>query len=73
MFQDRLILDVNSNKTITLETDIMKIFFFNIAPFISKTMAAFEREIIQIINDFDLTLNKTDFFPSTDLTPEFKL
>jgi hypothetical protein len=35
---------------------------FNIAPFISKTMAPFEKEIIQVIINFDSTLNKKDFF-----------
>jgi hypothetical protein len=41
-----------------------------IAPFISKTWAAFEREIIQVINILDSTLYKIDFFPilSTDFT-----
>jgi hypothetical protein len=34
---------------------------FNIAPFISKTMAAFERESIQLINNLDPTRNKNDF------------
>jgi hypothetical protein len=56
--------------------NIMKIIFkqFNIAPFISKTWAPLEREIIQVIIDFDSTLYKNDFFSiiSTYLRPEFK-
>jgi hypothetical protein len=41
----------------------MKITFknFNIAPFISKTMAPLEPEIIQAIINFDSTLNKFFF------------
>jgi hypothetical protein len=44
----------------------MKIIFkkFNTAPFISKTMAPLEREIIQVIINFDSTLYKNELFQS---------
>jgi hypothetical protein len=73
MFQDRQVVDVNLIKN-NLGKQIMKI-IFNIAPFISKTVAAFERVIIQVINNSDFTLNKKLFFSIiwTELTPELKL
>jgi hypothetical protein len=42
----------------------MKIIFknFNTASLISKTLASLEREIIQVIINFDSTLYKNDFF-----------
>jgi hypothetical protein len=44
----------------------MKIIFknFNTAPFISKKLATLEREIIQVIINFDSTVYNNDFFQS---------